>query len=257
MRRRLDTELVRRGLVSSRSEGVEAIAAGRVTVGGAPAPKPARLVAAGEPIELVGRRRFVSRGGEKLEAALETFAIDVTDAVCLDAGASTGGFTDCLLQRGARAVYALDVGHGQLDWGVRRDDRVVVLERTDIRAVPPDVVGPCDVVTADLAFISLRSVLDHLADAGTQGVDVVLLVKPQFEVGRARVGRGGIVRDPALHLSALTGVADACPAAGLVPVGVMRSPLRGGDGNVEFLLHARRSGEHIDPAVLEAVACVE
>ncbi|MCZ7531001.1 MAG: hypothetical protein M5U31_12105 [Acidimicrobiia bacterium] len=164
------------------------------------------------------------------------------------------GFTDCLLQRGARQVFAVDVGHGQLDWGLRNDARVSVLERLDVRALEPSVVPPCDVVTADLSFISLRSVLGDLANIGTSDAEFVLLVKPQFEAGRAKVGKGGIVRDPAVHAEVLDAVCAACAEAGLVPVAVCRSPLAGADGNVEFLLHCRRTGEPVSASMLREVA---
>ncbi len=213
---------MRRGLVSSRTEGAEAIAAGRVLVGGAPAAKAARLVAAGEPIQLSpGGREFVSRAGRKLSAALEIFGLDVTACRCLDAGASTGGFTDCLLQHGARQVFAVDVGHGQLDWGLRNDARVSVLERLDVRALEPSVVPPCDVVTADLSFISLRSVLGDLANIGTSDAEFIFLVKPQFEAGRAKVGKGGIVRDPAVHAEVLYAVCAASRGSRAGPRGCL------------------------------------
>ena len=240
-RRRLDAELVRRGLAASRTQAAEAIAAGRVTVGGAPADKASRLVAAGEPVEVLGPPpRFVSRGGEKLDAALEHFGVDVRGLRALDAGASTGGFTDCLLQRGAAHVVAVDVGHGQLHPRLRSDPRVEVRERTNVRSLrPDDVGGPFDVVVADLSFISLTTVLGGLVALARPGAPLVLLVKPQFEAGRAEVSRGrGVVRDPAVHAQVRARVDDAVRSTGAAIMGWMTSPLRGADGNVEFFVHA-------------------
>ena len=213
-----------------------------MTVGGALATKPARLVAAGEPVELLGDPpRFVSRGGEKLDAALEQFALDVAGLRALDAGSSTGGFTDCLLQRGAAHVVAVDVGRGQLHPRIRGDERVTVRERTDIRQLDLDEVGgPVDLVVGDLSFISLRTVVEPLLAAVRPGGDLVLLVKPQFEVGRAEASRGkGVIRDPELHAAALADVRGALTDRGAVIMGEMTSPLKGGSGNVEFLVHAR------------------
>jgi 23S rRNA (cytidine1920-2'-O)/16S rRNA (cytidine1409-2'-O)-methyltransferase len=213
-------------------------------VSGAVADKPARLVAAAEPIELSGpRARFVGRGGEKLDAALTRFAIDVRDRRALDAGASTGGFTDCLLQAGASEVVAVDVGHGQLHERLRTDPRVVNRERLDIRDVTLASVGgiPVDVVTADLSFISVvRAVPVLVGRVAVAGAPVVILVKPQFEAGRAEASRGrGIIRDPEVHRRTLGEVADALSAAGAAIMGAMPSPITGSAGNIEFLVHAR------------------
>jgi 23S rRNA (cytidine1920-2'-O)/16S rRNA (cytidine1409-2'-O)-methyltransferase len=241
MRRRLDVELVRRGLVESRARAQQAIQAGRVLVSGAPADRAGRLVSPAESVALEGSPpRFVSRGGEKLDAALSHFAIDVTGRHCLDAGASTGGFTDCLLQRGAASVVAVDVGRGQLAWSLRQDPRVTVRERCNVRTLTTaDIDGPVDMVVADLSFISLRQVAPALAGVAVPGADAVLLIKPQFEAGREQVGRGGVVSDPAVHLEVLSGVTEALSACGLEEVGIMPSPLRGPAGNVEFLGHFR------------------
>ena len=242
MRRRLDAELVRRGLVRSRSGAADAIRSGRVLVAGSPAATPARQVSSAEPITVTGPPpRFVSRGGEKLAGALDRFRIDVTGKRALDAGASTGGFTDCLLQAGVAHVYAVDVGRGQLAWKLRTDPRVTVIERTNVRGLEPDMMdGPVDVVTADLSFISLVTVAPALARCATPEADLVLLVKPQFEAGRARVGKGGVVRDPAVHRAVLQEVTSGLAAAGLTVRATTPSPLRGADGNVEFFLHCRR-----------------
>ena len=223
MRRRLDVELVRRGLVESRARAQQAIEAGRVLVSGSRADRAGRLVAAGEPIHVEGSApRFVSRGGEKLDAALERFGVAVAGRRCLDVGASTGGFTDCLLQRGAAHVVAVDVGHGQLAWSLRSDPRVTVRERLNARFLTAeDTGGPVDLIVGDLSFISLRLVAPALAGVAANPAEAVLLVKPQFEAGREQVGRGGIVSDPAVHLQVLERVAADLAASGLVMVGVM------------------------------------
>ncbi|HLF41016.1 MAG TPA: TlyA family rRNA (cytidine-2'-O)-methyltransferase [Acidimicrobiia bacterium] len=239
MRRRLDVELVRRGLVESRTRAQQAIDAGRVLVSGARAERAGRLVEAAEPIHIEGPPdRFVSRGGEKLDAALERFGVTVAGRRCLDAGASTGGFTDCLLQRGAAEVVAVDVGSGQLAWSLRNDPRVKVVERFNVRHLDAETVGgPVDVAVADLSFISLALVAPALVAAIRPGGEAVLLVKPQFEAGRRHVGRGGIVSDPAVHRDVLERVRDSLATSGLTMVGVMPSPIRGASGNIEFLGH--------------------
>lgn len=233
---------------------------------GAPADKAARLVAPDEPVEILGPPpRFVGRGGEKLDAALERFAIDVVDRVVLDAGASTGGFTDALLQGGAARVVALDVGHGQLDSRLRDDDRVEVRERTNVRHLTggDDIGDSVHLVTADLSFISLRTVLPALLAVCRPGADLVLLVKPQFEAGRVEVAKGrGVIVDPAVWRRVLEEVKVALVDHGADIMGAMVSPLTGADGNVEFLLWARAPGGVPAPpvpvdladAVAEAVA---
>jgi 23S rRNA (cytidine1920-2'-O)/16S rRNA (cytidine1409-2'-O)-methyltransferase len=253
VRRRLDAELVRRGLTASRQRALEEIGAGRVLVGGLPARSAARRVAADEPISISGEGpRFVSRGGEKLAAAINHFDVDVTDRSGLDAGASTGGFTDCLLQAGAAHVVAVDVGRGQLAWSLRTDPRVTALERTNVRHLTPDDIGGrVDVCTADLSFISLTVCASALARCVTADADLVLLVKPQFEAGRARVGKGGIVRDPDVHRAVLHEVVLGLASSGLSVIDVMASPLRGADGNVEFLVHGNQTGPVVDPSVLD------
>lgn len=233
---------------------------GLVLVAGRPASKVSTLVAEADPVELRGpARRFVSRAGEKLEAALERFGIEVAGARCLDAGASTGGFTDCLLQRGAEHVVALDVGYGQLAWSLRTDPRVTIMERTNVRAlIAAHVPYAPTLVTADLSFISLRTAIPTLGSVASDGADLVLLVKPQFEAGPDRVGRGGVVREPAVWREAIEGVARACDEHGLAPRDVMASPLPGPAGNVEFPVHARKGGRpralDLDGALDEARA---
>jgi 23S rRNA (cytidine1920-2'-O)/16S rRNA (cytidine1409-2'-O)-methyltransferase len=230
-----------------------------VTVSGAIADKPARLVAPGEPIVVHGPGpRFVSRGGEKLDAALSQFGIRTAGRRALDAGASTGGFTDCLLQRGAASVVAVDVGYGQLHERLRDDPRVEVRERTDIRSVESTSLDAgVEIVVADLAFISLRSVLPSLVALAEPGADLVLLVKPQFEAGRTDAARGrGVIRDPAVWRRVLGEVEEAAAATGAAMMGCMVSPLRGADGNVEFLVHAvapPQPGAPTSPVDLDAV----
>lgn len=255
-RRRLDAELVRRGLAESRGRAVELVAAGRVLAGGAPVTSPARRVGVDEPLVVTGPpRRFVSRGGEKLEAALEAFAVDVAGHRVLDAGASTGGFTDCVLQRGAAHVVAVDVGRGQLAWSLREDSRVTVLDRTNVRALTPDQIGgPATRVVVDLSFISLLTVAPALVECTTADAVVVALVKPQFEAGRSRVGKGGIVRDPAVHRDVLVAVTSGLAEAGLPVTAAIASPITGRDGNREFLVLIERGASPAVPGELARVA---
>lgn len=256
MRRRLDQEIVRRGLLPSRARAAEAIAAGLVTVGGAPATSQARQVDEGEAIRIEGAAMpFVSRGGLKLAAALDHFAIEPQGLRCLDAGASTGGFTDCLLQRGAQTVVAVDVGRGQLAWKLRNDPRVEVLERTNIRALE-SIGAPADLAVGDLSFISLLTVAAALERLTTTSATLILLVKPQFEAGRARIGKGGIVRDPDVHRAVLGEVVQGLLGSGLVASSIMVSPLKGADGNVEFLLNCSKDGKRLHDDRLDEVVAI-
>ena len=225
------------------------IEAGRVLVGGSVAGKAARMVDAGEAITISGEGpRFVSRGGEKLDGALERFGLDVAGRRVLDAGASTGGFTDCVLQRGAASVVAVDVGHGQLHESLRAHPLVEVHERLNIRHVESGQLGPsAGFVVADLSFISLRTVLPALVGLAAPGADMVVLVKPQFEAGKVEASRArGVIRDPAIWERTLSEVMTAAADLGLGIMGVMVSPIRGADGNVEFLLHARLGASAAD-----------
>jgi 23S rRNA (cytidine1920-2'-O)/16S rRNA (cytidine1409-2'-O)-methyltransferase len=244
-RRRLDAELVRRGLARSRERAVELIASGAVTVNGGPADKPARQVDTGDAIAVraVGEADYASRGGHKLAGALAGFApagLAVAGRRCLDAGASTGGFTDVLLRAGADVVIAVDVGYGQLAWHLRTDPRVEVKDRTNVRSLTPETVDPVDLVVADLSFISLATVLPALTSVTRDDGDLVLMVKPQFEVGRERLGDGGVVRDPGLRAEAVRRIAEAGRALGWGTAGVLASPLPGPAGNVEYFLWLRR-----------------
>jgi 23S rRNA (cytidine1920-2'-O)/16S rRNA (cytidine1409-2'-O)-methyltransferase len=240
-RRRLDAELLRRSLVASRREAGDLIEARRVLVNGSIAEKAARMVDPGDAIIVQGEPpRFVSRGGEKLDHALTEFGIDVTGMRVLDAGASTGGFTDCVLQRGAEHVVSLDVGHGQLHPKLRDHPRVTVMERCNVRSIGlDDIGGQVDLVVADLSFISLNKVIPALVGVTRGGGGLVLLVKPQFEAGRAEVSKGrGVITDPAIHERVRDDVHNCLVAAGTVVRGWTDSPLTGADGNREFLVYA-------------------
>jgi 23S rRNA (cytidine1920-2'-O)/16S rRNA (cytidine1409-2'-O)-methyltransferase len=243
-RRRLDVELVRRGLAPSRAAAQEAVEAGNVRVDGVVAMKAATMVADGTAVELLDvSRPYVSRGGSKLAAALDRFAIDAAGRRCLDAGASTGGFTDVLLKRGAAHVVAVDVGYGQLAWELRTHARVTVLERTNVRALAPsDLPYRPDLLVADLSFISLRLVLPVLAAVALPNATFVLLVKPQFEAGKGEVGKRGVVREPAIWRRVLDGAIDTASGLGLAATGLMASPVPGPAGNIEFLLRLERDG---------------
>lgn len=240
-KQRLDTLLVERGLCASREKARARIMAGDVLVDGAPATKAGAQVSADAAVRLKNAEcEFVSRGGHKLSAALDAFALDVAGLHALDAGASTGGFTDCLLQRGAASVTALDVGYGQLDLRLRNDPRVTVMERFNARhAAPGDFSRAFDIVTVDVSFISLDKVLPALARLLAPIGALVALVKPQFEAGRERVGKGGVVRDPAVHEQVLESAAHASRQSGLRPLDAAFSPITGPKGNIEFLLLAR------------------
>lgn len=247
---RLDERVVQEGLADTRARAQAAVLAGRVTVDGAVADKPGRRVTPQMRVGVVAPAHpYVGRGGIKLAHALAAFGIDVRGAVAIDLGASTGGFTDCLLRAGAARVSAVDVGHGQLAWSLRRDPRVTVMEDTNARQLTPDRFPlAADLVTADLSFISLRLVWGVIAGLVRPGGHVVALVKPQFEAGRAAVGRGGVVRDPAVHAAVLEDALAAAARAGLTPLAVTASPITGPAGNIEYLAHFARRGTTGEPA---------
>ena len=262
-RARVDAELVRRGLARSRQQAAELIGAGRVAIDGMPAAKPATAIAvsAALTVELDDERTWVSRGAHKLIGALDAFGLSADDRRCLDAGASTGGFTEVLLDRGAREVAAVDVGYGQLAWSLRNDPRVAVLERTNVRELTAEMIGgPVDLVVADLSFISLATVLPALTSCASDDADIVPMVKPQFEVGKDRVGPGGVVSDPQLRVDAVLAVARRAAELQWQTVGVTASPLPGPSGNVEYFLRLRGTtesplqGERLEHAVHQAVA---
>jgi 23S rRNA (cytidine1920-2'-O)/16S rRNA (cytidine1409-2'-O)-methyltransferase len=257
---RLDLALVRRGLESSRERAQVLIGAGEVTVNGVVARAPSTLVPPDAEIHVGKALPYVSRGGLKLAHALDIFQVDPSGRVCLDAGASTGGFTDVLLQRGAARVYAVDVGKGQLAWSLRQDPRVVVMEGVNARYLAPgQLAEPVSLVVADLAFISLRLVLPALASVMAVEADLIALVKPQFEAGVADVGKGGVVRRPEVHRRVLHEVIRSVRDCGLTPAGLTSSPIRGQAGNLEFLLWARRpgAGHVLDPERAIAAALDE
>ncbi|NLU85136.1 TlyA family RNA methyltransferase [Rhodococcus sp. HNM0569] len=250
-RARVDAELVRRGLARSREHAQSLVAEGRVLISGAPATKPATAVEPGTPLRVVevdNEISWASRGAHKLLGALAAFGpqgLEVSGRRCLDAGASTGGFTDVLLHQGAREVVAVDVGYGQLVWRLQTDDRVTVVDRTNVRGIDAEKIGgTVDLVVADLSFIALELVLPAFAACVADGGDLVPMVKPQFEVGKDRVGSGGVVRDPALRAEAVLGVARAAAGFGLTVRGATASPLPGPSGNVEDFLWLRADGSH-------------
>ncbi len=248
MKVRLDKLLVERGLAETRQKAQAMILAGEVLVEEQKVEKPGTLVRADAPLRLLGGGiRYVSRGGLKLEAALASFAIDVAGKVCLDVGASTGGFTDCLLQHGGSRVYAVDVGAGQMDWRLRSDPRVRLREKLNARRLAPEDIGePVDFVSVDVSFISATLILPRLPAVLKEDGQAVVLVKPQFEVGRGHVGKGGIVRDPQLHSAAVEKVEVAAKSAGMVVAGQMPSPIQGSEGNQEFLLLLRCRNRNIE-----------
>ncbi|MDI3341501.1 MAG: TlyA family RNA methyltransferase [Sphaerobacter sp.] len=250
---RADELLVARGLAENRSRARALIMAGAVRSGDRLIDKPGLTLPPDAPLTVQERPRFVSRGGEKLEAALQRFAIDVAGRVCADFGASTGGFTDVLLQRGAARVYAIDVGYGQLDYRLRQDPRVVVLDRTNVRYLE-SLPEPIDLVTIDVSFISLALVLPAALRVLKPDGECVALVKPQFEAGRDKVGKGGVVRDPRVHREVLRRVLAEAAALGFRVRGLMPSPIRGPAGNVEFLVWlSRAAGDDLDhDALVEA-----
>jgi 23S rRNA (cytidine1920-2'-O)/16S rRNA (cytidine1409-2'-O)-methyltransferase len=245
MRERLDKLLVGRGLTPSRERARALIMEGKVLVDGRPVTKAGTLV--GEASSVALREPdipYVSRGGLKLRAAVEHFGIDLKDKTVMDVGASTGGFTDYMLGRGAGKVYAIDVGYGQFDWGLRKDGRVVLLERTNVRYLERERIPEgVDLATVDVSFISLRNIIPRVMEFLRPGGEIIALVKPQFEVGRAEVGKGGIVREEEKRLEAVGSLREFFEGRGLVVVGTMESPVRGQKGNIEYFIYLRKPGE--------------
>ncbi|MBX7434549.1 TlyA family RNA methyltransferase [Mycobacterium sp. Y57] len=261
-RARVDAELVRRGLARSRQQAAELIGAGLVSIDGMRAAKPATAIPlnANLTVEEADEHSWVSRGAHKLIGALDAFGVPVAGRRCLDAGASTGGFTEVLLDRGAAEVIAVDVGYGQIAWSLRTDPRVTVMERTNVRELTVDAVGgPVDLVVADLSFISLAMVLPTLVGCASRSADIVPMVKPQFEVGKDRVGSGGVVTDPMLRAEAVASVARRAAELNWHTVAVCASPLPGPAGNVEYFLLLRAetagalTGAALDAAIRRAV----
>jgi 23S rRNA (cytidine1920-2'-O)/16S rRNA (cytidine1409-2'-O)-methyltransferase len=254
-RRRLDLALVARGLAPSREKAQALVMAGDVTVDGEPARKPGQAVAAAARLELRAQASHVGRGALKLPGALDAFGVDPAGRVAIDVGASTGGFTEVLLERGARRVYAVDVGRAQLHERLRADPRVVVLERTNARRLSPALVPePCSLAVMDVSFISVEKLLPPLLLVLADGADALVLVKPQFEVGRGQVGRGGLVKDPQLQRRAIARVALSSRLSGYAVLGARASQVRGATGNREFFLWLRKSEGGLPPDEIETLA---
>ncbi len=242
MKERLDILLVDRGFVASRERAKAAIMEGRVYIGGLRFDKPGTKVDVDSPLEVRGDDcPYVGRGGLKLKKAIDVFGLSLEGLDCMDMGASTGGFTDCMLQEGAKHVYAVDVGYGQLDYRLRQDQRVTVMERTNIRYMDTDLIKPrCDFASIDVSFISTRHMFPVANQVLHQQASIVSLVKPQFEAGREQVGKGGIVRDPAVHQTVIGQVIGYAMENGFCPYGLTYSPITGAKGNIEYLLYLKR-----------------
>lgn len=258
-KKRLDAALVDRGLVSGRDKAKGIIMAGIVYVNNQKADKPGMNVTEADDIEVRGETLpYVSRGGLKLEKAMREFPITLTDAVCADIGASTGGFTDCMLQNGAQKVYAVDVGYGQLAWKLRSDPRVINLERTNIRYVTEEQVPePIDFASVDVSFISLKLVLPVLFHLLREGGEAVCLIKPQFEAGRELVGKKGVVRERSTHIMVVENALGYAKENGFTPIGLSFSPIRGPEGNIEYLMHLRKGEPELLTILPEAATIVE
>ena len=263
MKERLDVLLVNRGLAASREKAKAVIMAGIVYVDGQKEDKAGATFADTVNIEVRGNTlKYVSRGGLKLEKAMSHFGLSLEGKVCMDVGASTGGFTDCMLQNGAVKVYSIDVGHGQLDWKLRNDPRVVCMERTNIRYVTPEDIGePASVVSIDVSFISLTKVLTPVRELLAENGEIVCLIKPQFEAGREKVGKKGVVRDPKVHLEVIRAVMDFASSIGFEILHLEFSPIKGPEGNIEYLLHLKKQPEGyvqdnipVDPETIVAMA---
>ena len=258
MKTRLDLRLVQLGLVTGRDKAKAVIMAGTVYVNGQKADKAGFEVSEEDKIELRGETlRYVSRGGLKLEKAMESFPITIDGTVCMDIGASTGGFTDCMLQNGAKKVYAIDVGYGQLAWKLRTDDRVINLERTNFRHVTNEQVpDPVDFASVDVSFISLTLILPPALPLLAEGGQMVCLIKPQFEAGKGLVGKKGVVKDPQIHKDVIVKVVDFAHQNGFSVLGLTYSPVKGPEGNIEYLVHLQKSGEpvcNVDREMIDSV----
>lgn len=249
LKERLDKILVERGIASSRERARALIMEGKILVEGDRIEKAGEKIKIDSNIQIVGEgHKYVSRGGLKLEAALKAFKIDSRDKVVIDVGASTGGFTDCILQNGACKVYAVDVGYGQLAWKLRNDKRVINLERRNIRYLKKDEIGEeADLILIDTSFISIEKFLSHLLDFLKNGGEILALIKPQFEVGKGEVGKGGVVRDPLKHKKVIERILKFCEGLGLKVIGVFESPLLGPNGNKEFFIYLKKEDNRISP----------
>ncbi|MBR2635627.1 MAG: TlyA family RNA methyltransferase [Oscillospiraceae bacterium] len=258
MKTRLDLRLVQLGLVTGRDKAKAVIMAGTVYVNGQKADKAGFEVSEEDKIELRGETlRYVSRGGLKLEKAMESFPITIDGTVCMDIGASTGGFTDCMLQNGAKKVYAIDVGYGQLAWKLRTDDRVINLERTNFRHVTNEQVpDPVDFASVDVSFISLTLILPPAMSLLAEGGQMVCLIKPQFEAGKGLVGKKGVVKEPQIHKDVIVKVIDFAHQNGFSVLGLTYSPVKGPEGNIEYLVHLQKSGEpvcNVDREMIDSI----
>lgn len=258
MKERLDVLLVKRNLAESREKAKAIIMAGNVFVDGQREDKAGTTFSPEVSIEVKGHTLpYVSRGGLKLEKALAVFDVNVKDKVCTDVGSSTGGFTDCMLQNGACKVYAIDVGRGQLDWKLRQDPRVICMEKTNIRYVTPEDIGePIDFSSIDVSFISLTKVLEPIRNYLKEDGEIVALIKPQFEAGREKVGKKGVVRDKVVHREVIQKVADYAQHIGFGVMELDYSPIRGPEGNIEYLIHLKKGAESMEKDMEEAVASV-
>lgn len=255
MKTRLDIEMSLRALTESRQKAQELIRSGKVTVNSSVVVKASHLVDSNDDIQIVGeRQRYVGRGGLKLEHALDTFSIDVTGRRCLDIGASTGGFTDCLLQRGASLVCAVDVGHGQLHPSLLKMKEVLSLEGVNVRDLRPEDIGYApDFVCCDVSFISLSVVIERLCELTAENCEYVLLIKPQFEAGKQNIGKNGIVKDKKVHVQVIAKILDCCRENKISPISVCKSCITGGDGNVEYLLYAKREETSMIPIDIKTI----
>ena len=258
MKERLDVLLVKRNLAESREKAKAVIMSGNVFVDGQREDKAGTTFSPEVSIEVKGHTLpYVSRGGLKLEKALAVFDVNVKDKVCTDVGSSTGGFTDCMLQNGASKVYAIDVGRGQLDWKLRQDPRVICMEKTNIRYVTPEDIGePVDFSSIDVSFISLTKVLEPIRNYLKEDGEIVALIKPQFEAGREKVGKKGVVRDRAVHREVIQKVADYAQHIGFGVMELDYSPIRGPEGNIEYLIHLKKGAESMEKDMEKAVASV-
>ncbi len=254
-KKRIDVYMTENGLAESREKARALIMAGTVTLDGQVCTKPAAVVAEGQQVSVRGEEDFVSRGGKKLQKAIESFHIDLTNTVCIDVGASTGGFTDCMLQHGAAHVYAVDVGYGQLAWRLRQDARVTVMERCNARYLTPEMFDPlASFASIDVSFISLRLILPALKGVLVAPFTIAALIKPQFEAGRDKVGKHGVVRDPKTHIEVIEGVLASAQEIGLFVAGLDFSPIKGPQGNIEYLACFANSGEGQIPDIAGVVA---
>ncbi len=246
---RLDVEVVKRGLAESRQKAQEQIRSGVVYVNSVAVNKPSVTVSKTERIEILGEvLRYVGRGGLKLECALSNFPIDVSNKVCLDIGASTGGFTDCLLQNGARKVYAVDVGHGQLHPSLQNREEVISLEGVNVKDLSKDMLQETpEFICCDVSFISLSVVIEKISSLYENSFECVLLIKPQFEAGKQNIGKNGIVKDKKVHINVISNILELCQRNGITPVGLCKSSITGGDGNVEYLLYGKKGNFETSP----------